>query len=82
MPYADSIKIQFDNPIGFVGALVGGDSVLLGAIPMEDMDLVILPFERKLAVNLDRPNITGLIAEGLTDFKMCLFVKIQNDELN
>ena len=24
MPYADSIKIQFDNPIGFVGALVGG----------------------------------------------------------
>jgi hypothetical protein len=49
---------------------------------MEDMDLVILPFERKLAVNSDRPNITGLIAERLTDLKMCLFVKIQNDELN
>ena len=82
MPYADYIKIQFDNPIGFVGALVGRDSVLLVAIPMEDMDLVILPFERKLAVNLDRLNITGLIAKGLTVLKMCLSVSVQSDELN
>lgn len=34
---------------------------------MENMDLVILPSERKLAINPRSPNITGLIVEGLTD---------------
>jgi hypothetical protein len=34
-----------------------GDQVLLGAIPMEDMDLVILPKERTLDVNPVSPNI-------------------------
>ncbi len=49
---------------------------------MEDMDLVILPSERKLAVYPDRPNIAGLIAKGLTDLKMCLSVSVQSDEFN
>jgi hypothetical protein len=82
MPYADSIKIQFDNPIGFVGALVGGNSVLLGAIPMKNIDSVIFPSERKLADHPDRTNIAGLIAKGLTNLKMCLSVSVQSDELN
>jgi hypothetical protein len=34
-----------------------GDQVLLGAIPMEDMDLVVLPKERILDVNPNSPNI-------------------------
>jgi hypothetical protein len=46
-----------DLLIGFAGALVMGDQVLLGAIPMEDMDLVVIPAERKLAVNPRNPNI-------------------------
>ena len=44
-----------------------GDQVLLGAIPMEDMDLVIIPSERKLAVNPHSPNIASSIAKGLTN---------------
>jgi clan AA aspartic protease len=66
IPYVGPIKIQFENRIGFTGALVMGDQVLLGAIPMEDMDLVVIPSERKLAVNPCSPNIASSIAKGLT----------------
>ena len=63
IPYVGPIKIQFENRIGFTGALVMGDQVLLGAIPMEDMDLVVIPSERKLAVNPRNPNIASSIAK-------------------
>lgn len=69
IPYVGPIKIQFENRVGFAGALVMGDQVLLGAIPMEDMDLVIIPSERKLAVNPRSPNIASSIAKGLTHYK-------------
>jgi len=57
VPYVGPILIRFKNRIGFAGALVMGDQVLLGVIPMEDMDLVILPKERTLDVNPYSPNI-------------------------
>lgn len=57
VPYVGPILIRFKNRVGFAGALVMGDQVLLGAIPMEDMDLVILPKERTLDVNPVSPNI-------------------------
>ena len=47
----------------FVGALVMGDQALLGAIPMEDMDLVILPKTKKLDVNPASPNIATSLAK-------------------
>jgi len=34
-----------------------GDEVLLGAVPMEDMDLVINPATRSVTVNPQSPNI-------------------------
>ncbi|MFN7310549.1 MAG: clan AA aspartic protease, partial [Vampirovibrionales bacterium] len=37
VPYVGPIQVQFQNRMGFVGALVLGDQALLGAIPMEDM---------------------------------------------
>ncbi|MEB3189939.1 MAG: clan AA aspartic protease [Snowella sp.] len=55
VPYVGPIKIQFENRVGFAGALVLGDQVLLGAIPMEDMDLVVITAERRLAVNPNSP---------------------------
>jgi clan AA aspartic protease len=56
VPYVGPIQVRFKNRIGFVGALVMGDQVLLGAIPMEDMDLVVVPKERRLDVNPASPN--------------------------
>ena len=63
VPYVGPIEIRFKNRVGFAGALVMGDQVLLGAIPMEDMDLVIVPRTRLLDVNPSSPNIASTIAK-------------------
>lgn len=63
VPYVGPIELIFKNRVGFAGALVMGDQILLGAIPLEDMDLVILPKERKLDVNPSSPNIGSSIAK-------------------
>ena len=39
VPYVGPIETRFKNRVAYVGAVVMGDEVLLGAIPMEDMDL-------------------------------------------
>ena len=57
VPYAGPVRITFENRNCFVGALIMGDEVLLGAVPMEDMDLVVLPKMLKLSVNPESPNI-------------------------
>jgi clan AA aspartic protease len=60
-PYVGPIVLRFKNRTGFVGALVIGDEVLLGAIPMEEMDLVVNPRDRSVDVNPESPNIaTGI----------------------
>ncbi|NTW68580.1 MAG: clan AA aspartic protease [Chlorobiaceae bacterium] len=61
--YVGPIELRFKNRIGFAGALVMGDQALLGAIPMEDMDLVIIPKTRTLGVNPNSPNIATSIAK-------------------
>jgi clan AA aspartic protease len=61
--YVGPLEIRFQNRVGFAGALVMGDQVLLGAIPMEDMDLVIIPSSRALVVNPNSPNIATSIAK-------------------
>lgn len=63
VPYVGPIEIHFKNRIGFAGALVLGDQVLLGAIPMEDMDLVVIPSLRTLDVNPQSPNIATTIVK-------------------
>jgi clan AA aspartic protease len=63
LPYVGPIEIRFGNRVGFVGALVLGNQVLLGAIPMEDMDLVVIPSTRTLAVNLSSPNIATSVVK-------------------
>lgn len=56
VPYVGPIEVVFENRNCFVGALVMGDEVLLGAVPMEDMDLIVSPAHRKLVVNPESPN--------------------------
>jgi len=57
VPYAGPIQVTFQNRNCFVGALILGNEVLLGAVPMEDMDLVIHPKLLKLSVNPESPNV-------------------------
>ena len=56
VPYVGPIKVAFGKRFCYVGALVLGDEVLLGAMPMEDMDLVVNPGRRELTVDPASPN--------------------------
>src|SRR5205809_1223172 len=62
--YVGPITIAFANRRCFTGAMVLGNEALLGAIPMEDMDLVVLPGTRKVAVNPANPNFATSVAKG------------------
>lgn len=63
VPYVGPIKVEFENRLCFVGAMVLGDQCLLGAIPMEDMDLVVHPKYFKLSVNPSSPNVASGLAK-------------------
>ena len=63
VPYVGPVQILFKNRTGFTGALVMGNQVLFGVIPMEDMDLVVVPGSRSLDVNPHSPNIATSLAK-------------------
>jgi hypothetical protein len=56
-PYVGPLQEQFQDRICFVGAMEMGDEVLLGAVPMEDMDLVVFPNLLMLSINPESPNM-------------------------
>lgn len=62
--YVSPVRIELFNRHCVTGALVFGDQVLLGAIPIEDMDLIIEPARLKVTVNPRAPNIPLSIAKG------------------
>ena len=64
VPYVGPIELRFKNRVGFAEALVRGDHVLLGAMPKEDLDLIIIPKTRTLDVNPDSPNIASSIVKS------------------
>lgn len=63
VPYVGPVQVEFENRTCFTGALVLGDTILMGAVPLEDMDLVIHPREQKLMVNPLSPNIPSAIVK-------------------
>ena len=62
-PYVGPVQITFQNRNCYVGAIILGDEVLLGAVPMEDMDLVISPAKQTVEVNPNSPNIPMSMAK-------------------
>ena len=63
VPYVGPVEVRFANRRCFTGAMVLGDEVLLGAIPMEDMDLVLQPQLQQLTVNPSSPNLATSLAK-------------------
>jgi clan AA aspartic protease len=55
--YVGPVDIHFENRFAGGHALVlpGADEVLLGVIPLEEMDVIIDPIDQKLKVHPDRP---------------------------
>ncbi|MDO8412311.1 MAG: clan AA aspartic protease [Gallionellaceae bacterium] len=62
--YVAPIRISMLGRECVTGALMLGNQVLLGAIPMEDMDLIIEPSRLKVSVNPLSPNISLSLAKG------------------
>jgi len=60
--YVGPVTIRFENRIACCLALVlpGADEVLLGVIPLEEMDVIIDPVTQKLAVHPDRPHMAQM----------------------
>ena len=63
VPYVGPIELRYQNRVGFTGAVVMGDQPLLGAIAMEDMDLIVIPKTRQVIVNPDSPHVASSIAK-------------------
>jgi len=63
VPYMGPVEVRFANRRCFTGAMVLGDEVLLGAIPMEDMDLVLQPQLQQLTLNPSSPNLATSLAK-------------------
>ncbi len=61
--YVGPIKVVFEERLCFVGAMILGDEVLMGAIPLQDMDLIIHPKLLKLTVNPESPNLASGLAK-------------------
>ncbi|GDZ95902.1 hypothetical protein PA905_43330 [Planktothrix agardhii CCAP 1459/11A] len=53
------VEVRFENRRANVDAMVlpGDSEVLLGAVPLEELDVVILPSEQRLVVNPASPDI-------------------------
>ena len=64
VPYVGPVEVRFKNRRCFTGAMVLGNEVLLGAIPMEDMDLVLRPQRQSVDVNPESPNIPVSLAKS------------------
>ncbi|MCA3268997.1 MAG: clan AA aspartic protease [Alphaproteobacteria bacterium] len=63
-PYVGPVDVRFENRRCFVGAFVLGEQALLGAIPMEDMDVIVHPRNYSLVVNPRSPNFAQALAKG------------------
>ena len=57
VPMAGPLRVRFGNRYCDLSALVFGDEPLMGAVPMEMMDLVLHPASGALTVNPKSPYI-------------------------
>ncbi len=65
VPYVGGVRIEVFGRQTVTSAIVIGDQVLLGAIPMEAMDLIIHPRSLTLMPNPDSPNVPASLAMGV-----------------
>lgn len=67
MPVVTSVRLNFKNRTSLCNALVlpGDSEVLLGAIPMEEMDVLIHPLRQELIVNPAHPYYAQLKLKGM-----------------
>jgi clan AA aspartic protease len=62
IPYVGPIKVDWNGRISYTGAMVLGNQCFLGAIPMEDMDILVHPAQQTVIANPLHPNIPASVA--------------------
>jgi clan AA aspartic protease len=60
VPYVGPVRVAYQGRSCFVGALVLGDAVLLGAVPMEDMEGQVRQIDRGRQADRRQSNVRGL----------------------
>lgn len=63
-PYVGPIRVEVGDRECYVGAMVFGDEVLLGSIPLEDMDLLVDSARRQLIPRDPRGPVSVAKASG------------------
>lgn len=56
VPFVGPLRIDFGKRFCFTGAFVLGNEPLLGAVPMEEMDLVVHPARQRVEPNPAHPD--------------------------
>jgi clan AA aspartic protease len=64
VPYVGPVQLSFGKRHSFGGAFVLGDEVLVGAIALQDLDLVVVPALETVTVHPDSPHIARGFALG------------------
>ena len=67
--YMGPIKVEMMGRDCVTAAVVMGDQVLLGAIPMQAMDMIVHPRTEQLVPNPESPNVPSFLAMGLPSRK-------------
>jgi clan AA aspartic protease len=62
-PYVGPTRVRFENRTCYTGALVLGDETALGALVLEDMDLIVHPRTEMLVVNPGARSVARTIAK-------------------
>jgi clan AA aspartic protease len=69
VPYVGPLRVAVAGRFCYVGALVLGNEVLLGAVPMEDMDLVVNPARQRVEPDPRSPNIPHALVKGVGGYR-------------
>ena len=57
VPYVGPVQLSFAGRHSFGGAFVMGDEVLIGAIALQDLDLIVVPALETVTVHPDSPGV-------------------------
>ncbi len=63
--YVGPVRVEVFGRTAFTGAMVLGNTVLLGAIPMQAMDVLVDLRRERLIPNPENPNIPGALVMGV-----------------
>jgi clan AA aspartic protease len=64
VPYVGPVQLSFGKRHSFGGAFVLGNEVLVGAIALQDLDLIVAPALETVTVHPESPHIARGVALG------------------